>query len=107
MCLVEIDAIKDSVKFTAKGDLGSGSILLKSSAAVDKEDKTYTKITMRKPVNISVSIKFLSAFTKATGLSPTVRLEITEKAPMMVEYSLGDIGYVRFYLAPKIGDDEE
>lgn len=104
---IEIDCIKDSVKFTAKGELGSGSIILKSSAAVDKEDgKVYTKVNMRKPACISVSVKFLSAFTKATGLSPTVRLEITEKKPMLVEYSLGEVGYVRFYLAPKIGDDE-
>lgn len=104
---VEIEAIKDSVRFNAKGELGSGSIILKSSAAVDKEEKTYTKINMRKPAAISVSIKFLSAFTKATSLSPTVRLEITEHKPMLVEYSLGDIGYVRYYLAPKIGDDDE
>ncbi len=98
--------IKESVKFTAKGDLGSGSIILKSSASVDKDDKSFTKVTMRKPCCISLSIKFLSAFTKATGLSPNVKLEVTEKKPMMVEYSLGDVGYVRFYLAPKIGEDE-
>lgn len=103
---IEIDCIKDSVKFTAKGDLGTGSIILKSNASPDKEGTACTKIAMRKPVCISVSVKFLSAFTKATGLSPTVRLEITEKKPMMVEYSLGEVGYVRFYLAPKIGDDE-
>jgi proliferating cell nuclear antigen len=61
---------------------------------------------MRKPVCLSVSVKFLSTFCKATGLSPTVRLELTDKKPMLVEYSLGEVGYVRFYLAPKIGDDE-
>lgn len=103
---VEIECVKDSVRFTAKGDLGAGSIQLKSNAAVDKEEgKSFTKVIMRKPVSLSVSIKFLSAFTKATGLSPTVKLELSEGKPMRVEYSLGEVGYVRFYLAPKIGDE--
>lgn len=105
---IEIDCIKDSVKFTAKGDLGTGSIILKSNASVDKEEaKVYTKISLKQPVNISVSVKFLSAFTKATGLSPTVRMEVTAQSPMLVEYSLGEVGYVRFYLAPKIGEDDQ
>jgi proliferating cell nuclear antigen len=103
---VEISAVKDSIKFATKGDLGSGNIIIRSSAAVDKEEKAQTKITMRKPVNSSVSLKFLSAFTKATGLSPTVKMEISDKQPLLVEYSLGEVGHVRFYLAPKLGEDE-
>lgn len=105
-CLVDITAAKDSVRFSAKGDLGAGNIILRSSGSVDKDETSQTKITMRKPVTISVSVKFLSAFTKATSLSPTVKLEIIDKQPMMVEYSLGEVGYLRFYLAPKLGDDE-
>ena len=28
------------------------------------------------------------------------------QVPLVVEYNIGDIGYVRYYLAPKIEDDD-
>lgn len=61
---------------------------------------------MKQPVEIGLSLKFLTSFTKATALSASVTLEMMEDVPMLVEYSLGELGYLRFYLAPKIGDDE-
>lgn len=111
---VTISTVKDSVRFFAKGELGSGSIVLRSSnmGAVDEKPATKggpvpTSILMKQPVNLSVSLKFLNSFTKATGLSDAVVVQVSENVPMVVEYSLGELGYLRYYLAPKIGDEDE
>lgn len=63
------------------------------------------KILLRKPVNVSLSLKFLAQFTRATSLSPTVTLGMSSGVPMLVEYPFEDYGYLRFYLAPKVEDD--
>lgn len=36
---VKIECTKEGVKFSAKGDLGDGNVLLKQSASVDKEEE--------------------------------------------------------------------
>ncbi len=102
---VTIEASKDTVKFSVRGDLGAGSISIRSTAAVDKKDGQGTTISLRQPACLPVSLKFLTHFTKATALSDTVRLEFTNDCPMLVDYPIGDMGYIRFYLAPKIDDD--
>lgn len=103
-----IDATKESVRFAVKGDLGNGSIAIRSGGmAIDKKDMQGTSISMRQPACISVSLKFLTQFTKATPLSETVRLEFTNDCPMLIEYPVGDMGYIRFYLAPKVDDEDE
>ena len=106
--VVTIDATKESVRFAVKGDLGNGSIAIRSGGmAIDKKDMQGTSISMRQPACISVSLKFLTQFTKATPLSETVRLEFTNDCPMLIEYPVGDMGYIRFYLAPKVDDEDE
>ena len=55
-----------------------------------------------------LSLKFLNAIAKATPLSNRVILGISEGMPVSIEFKIGDdIGYLRYYLAPKVGDDEE
>lgn len=102
-----LDASKDCIRFAVKGDLGSGSVALRSSSPVDKEREEGVSIHMNQPSAISVSLKFLNQFAKATSLSPFVKLEFARDTPMLVEYPIGDMGYVRFYLAPKVDDDDE
>jgi proliferating cell nuclear antigen len=44
---------------------------------------------------------------QATGLSPQVTLSMSKELPVVVEYRIADMGYVRYYLAPKIEDEAE
>ncbi len=36
-----------------------------------------------------------------------VTISMTKDLPIVVEYQIADIGYLRYYLAPKIDDEEE
>lgn len=43
-------------------------------------------------------------FTKATALSKQVTLSMSNETPLLVEYKIGEQGYLHFYLAPKVPD---
>ncbi len=50
--------------------------------------------------------RYLSLFAKAAGLSDYVTLSLSTDAPLVVEFRVQDIGYIRYYLAPKIDDGD-
>ena len=64
-------------------------------------------ISMEEPVELQFALRYLNFFCKATPLSSTVKLSMSTDVPLVVEYSLeeGTVGYVRYYLAPKIDED--
>ena len=66
------------------------------------------KISLSDSVQQTFSLRYLNNFTKATGLSPQVILRMGTEVPLEVEYKIGDqnFGAIRYYLAPKIDDDE-
>jgi len=102
---VVIEVSKDQIRFTASGESGNGSITVKQNTAVDKEEDATT-IDLDQNVRLAFSLKYLSDFTKATSLSPQVTLSLSDEIPILVEYKMDeDLGYIRYYLAPKIGDE--
>ncbi|KAG2235944.1 hypothetical protein INT48_004274, partial [Thamnidium elegans] len=101
---VTIECTKEGVKFSSDGEIGKGSITLKANSAVDKDDDA-TVIELQQSVSMTFSIKYLVNFTKATPLSSRVSLNLSADVPLLVDYKLENLGYVRYYLAPKIGDD--
>eukprot|EP00965_Chrysotila_dentata_P156945 5185466-Pleurochrysis_carterae.AAC.1 len=46
-----------------------------------------------------------STHLPATPLSGQVILQLSKDVPLVVEYRIGDLGHIRYYLAPKIEDD--
>lgn len=72
---------------------------------MDKPEE-QTLIELTEPVTLSFALRYLNSFAKATPLSPTVTLSMSKELPVVVEYRIADMGHVRFYLAPKIEDEE-
>lgn len=52
------------------------------------------------------SIANLLLFTKATPLSNTVEILLSHEFPLVVKYNIGDLGELRFCLAPVFSDQE-
>ncbi|KAG4440456.1 DNA polymerase delta processivity factor [Cadophora sp. M221] len=102
---VSIEASKDGVKFSCSGDIGNGAVTLRSHSNVEKPDMNV-EIELTEPVSLTFSLKYLVNFCKAAGLSKTVKLCLSNEVPLLVEYALAGSSYLRFYLAPKIGDEE-
>ncbi|KAL9101847.1 MAG: hypothetical protein Q9187_009193, partial [Circinaria calcarea] len=102
---VAIEATKEGVKFACTGDIGNGSVTLRSHNNVDKPELNV-EIELTEPVALTFSLKYLVNFCKASGLSSSVKLCLSNEVPLLVEYTLASNSYLRFYLAPKIGDEE-
>jgi proliferating cell nuclear antigen len=126
-CPVAIACTKEGIKFSASGELGTGSVTLKQAANVDKvgrsrtaqralvgegadsarpaqEDEAVT-IELQQPVTLTFALRYLNFFTKATPLATQVSLSFSKDVPLLVEYKIADIGYLKFYLAPKIEEE--
>lgn len=108
---VKISASKEAVKFGVSGDLGTGSIVCRSNSAVDDDDDAVV-IKVEEEVNLTFALRYLNFFAKATPLSGSVTLKMSPDVPLVVEYKIqaeeeAEMGHIRFYLAPKIEEDEE
>lgn len=97
---------KEGVQFSVVGDMGTANVTVRPKAAADdiKGDQG-TSIDVNVPVRLTFALKNLLNFTKATPLSERVHLSMSSDHPLVVEYSMGDVGDIKFYLAPKL--DEE
>lgn len=102
----KIGCTKDGVKFGVSGELGVGNIIRKSTTSAEKSED-HIVIAMEKPVELQFAMRYLLLFTRATALSPSVTLSMTPEIPLVVEYQIENLGYVRYYLAPKMSDGDE
>ena len=66
--------------------LGLQIFFCRQNTTVDKLEEA-TIIEMNDPVSLTFALRYLNSFTKASPLA--------------------EMGYIRFYLAPKIEEDEE
>lgn len=60
------------------------------------------EIDLTEPVALTFSLKYLTNFCKASGLSDSVKLCLSSEVPLLVEYGVQNNSYLRFYLAPKV-----
>jgi len=90
--------------------MGTGSIVCKSNPSVDEDDNVVS-IKVEDEVSLTFALRYLNFFAKATPLSSTVTLKMSPDVPLVVEYKIGEddsqMGHIRFYLAPKIEEDED
>jgi len=100
-----ISVTKEGVRFTVAGSIGTGNILTRAQDSDKDEEKVV--IDMEEPVELSFALRYLNFFTKATALSKQVIISMSPDVPVVVEYPIDDIGYVKFYLAPKIDEGDE
>ena len=99
----KIAVTKEGICFSGEGDLGTGKIMLKHNSSVDKEEDSVV-IDMQEPVELTFALRYLNLFTKATALGPSVVLSMSPEIPIVVEYPIDTVGYIRYYLAPKIDE---
>jgi proliferating cell nuclear antigen len=101
-----IACTKEGVKFSVSGTIGTGNVLTRANVATDKEED-QVMITMEEPVELNFALRYLNFFTKATPLTGHVILNMSPDVPIVVEYPIGDMGSVKFFLAPKIDENDE
>ena len=101
-----ISCTKEGVRFSVSGDLGTGNVLVRQNNSAEKEEERV-EIEMQEPVELTFALRYLNFFTKATSLGARVILSMSPEVPVVVEYPIGESGHIKYYLAPKIDEDEE
>lgn len=91
-----VSATPECVTFSSSGDIG------KASMDVDVIENLSTD-----NVSMEFALRYMSLFTKASSLSDKVSIMMSNDCPMCVEYDMGDMGSLKYFLAPKLDDDDE
>eukprot|EP00758_Cryptobia_borreli_P011648 Tbor_TRINITY_DN5680_c0_g1::TRINITY_DN5680_c0_g1_i2::g.9024::m.9024/K04802/PCNA; proliferating cell nuclear antigen len=73
-----------------------------------KEDSkdASVEVTVEEPIALSFALRFFNIFGKGSCLSDRVTLYFAKDSPCMVEYKIEGMGYLRYYLAPKLDEAE-
>lgn len=101
---VTIEVSKEGLKFEVEGDIGKGSItLLQAIKEENAGERVYLEIT--ETVKMLFSMRYLNSFSKATPLCDKILVKMAREVPLQMEFRIDSIGYVRFYLAPKVDNE--
>ncbi|KAG5509166.1 hypothetical protein JKF63_06175 [Porcisia hertigi] len=100
---------KSEVKAEVKAEIQEDEdepISRKYNKAEGGSGATGAEVTMEEPITLSFALRFMGIFAKGSTLSERVTLKLAKESPCMVEYSIDNVGYLRYYLAPKVDDEE-
>ena len=97
-----IEASTSNVKFSIDGEVGSGTIEIKTN-----EGGQDSKDAGKDRVCLSFALRYLNMFNKASVLSNFVKLMLATETPLVVEYEIENLGCLKYYLAPKINEDAQ
>lgn len=61
---------------------------------------------MEEPVSLTFALRYMNSFTKATPLANQVTISLSSDLPVVVEYKVEEMGCIRFYLAPKVEEED-
>ena len=102
---LKIEVKEQKATFSINGKAGVEKIVMKNNNAEKLEDQIT--IVSDGEVSLSFGLQYLNSFAKASSLSGIVTLNISSKffSLMMIEYEMQDIGFIKFYLAPKMDED--
>lgn len=97
---VAIGALKESVSFSGKSDVGAATITL------DKNGADILSLDVKQEAKSSYNIDYLMSISKALGSAvETVVLEFSSKKPLRLEWKLNEQGaMIRYFLAPRISE---
>ncbi|MHB1908114.1 MAG: proliferating cell nuclear antigen (pcna) [Nitrososphaerales archaeon] len=97
---ITIEAKKDALLFSGKGDTGKASVTL------EKAGQDIPELDVKEESKATYSIEYLLKITKAAGsASDMINFEYSSKMPLRMEFKLGENskgGRIHFYLAPRV-----
>lgn len=98
---MEIIANNKQLKFKCEGDSATKTTIL---GQADTGMKCTNSDNAEEIIEGKYSLKFLLMFTKATSLSTNVELYMANEFPLIIQYSIGSLGELKFGISPKIED---
>ncbi|XLR19487.1 hypothetical protein S83_047399, partial [Arachis hypogaea] len=81
ICIV-ISIIREGVKFSTKGDVGTTNIVCRHNSSMEKP-KEATTIEMNEPMSLTFALRCMYSFTKAAPLSNQVTISLSNELPVV------------------------
>ncbi|KAG4964261.1 hypothetical protein JHK84_038886 [Glycine max] len=99
---VSIEVTEEGVGFSTKRDIGTSIIFCWHNTSVHKADEEATAIEMTQTVSLNFGLTFLNSFTKATPLSNTVTIFLSNQLhlPVVFQYQIGGEERLESYTKP-------
>jgi len=98
---VRVVCKQDNVELVAKGNTGA----MKVNMNID--DVLEYAIEENISLDMKYSIQYFQMICQFHKLSDKVALGFSKETPMMMKYELDETSFVRFYLAPKLDDNDD
>jgi len=94
----------DHVLFAVDSEAGSGSIKLGKNENGTSDERLNLEVN--EGVTQQFAIRYLNMFNKAAPLTSHTNLCLHAEQPLVVEYRIENLGVLKYYLAPKISDEQ-
>jgi proliferating cell nuclear antigen len=99
-----IASFGDTVEFKTVGD----EIVMKTSGDIGTvELRVDQPVTIHGTMSASFASRYLVTFMKAANISKKIRINLHSELPVMFEYEFAENSFIKFFLAPKITDDDD
>jgi proliferating cell nuclear antigen len=102
---VNIEISKSYVKFYVNNESIGGGFTLEPNDSEDADKQCIIKND--DTLNLAFALRYLNMFAKASCLGQQVTLYISKEYPLLAEYKLAELGVLKYYLAPRIAEDEK
>ena len=100
-----ITCVNEQLIISIEGDNANMKKVIRESG----NDKGLRFITSNKDevIHGRFPLRFLLMFTKATNLSKHIGIYLKNDFPMVIQYSIANLGELRFALTPRVSDEDE
>lgn len=96
---IEIQSVGNQLTISADGDFASKKVIL---GPTEKGLAFYQNSTKQEVIHGTFSLRFLLLFTKATPLSNSIQIFLKNDFPMIIQYTIANLGQLKFALSPKV-----
>jgi len=100
---VTLNATKSGLQFTTNGDIGNANMILRKNETA--EGPGSVDIELDEPVSQQFALRYLQMFSKSANVADRVTLSMSPETPLQVNFPIADMGSIKFFLAPKIEED--
>jgi len=102
---VVVRCTEGSVSFSVADALVDATTTFNSGITHDNMDDEIN-VEVSESCKVSYALRYLKSISGASGLTARVSLSFSPHFPLLVDYSLPEGGYVKFYLAPRVEEDQ-
>lgn len=96
---VDIKSVGESLILSCDGDFASQQTILKTT---DEGLQYISSNASNSLIQGEFSLKYLSLFTKCTNMCNLLKLYIKNDYPLIIQYSVASLGFIKLCLAPNV-----